>query len=140
MKFLNRKVAFTYLYNQLTGNFMGFLIGLSATSLVSNFFETRGIRNLWGLSSKKTVVDKDTFANLEWVISIVIGFVVFEIMTKVVKAKIDESFPAVKRHVLRWAVNNEVPKKLADFNTRFRNKQLSIYSTVQSAIKKLKQD
>lgn len=140
MKHLNRKVIFTYLYDQLTGNFMGFLIGLSATGLVSQFFETRGIRNLWGLTSKKTVVDKDTFAHLEWIISIVIGFVVFEIMTKVVKKKIDESFPTVKRQVLKWAVKNEVPKKITDMNTGLRNKQAAIYSSVQSAIKNLKRD
>lgn len=119
---------------------MGFLVGLSATSLVSHFFETRGIRNLWGLTSRKTVVDKDTFANLEWAISIVIGFVVFEIMTKVVKTRISESFPVVKRQVLKWAVKNDVPKKLADANTELRNKQVAISASVQSAIKKLKRD
>ena len=140
MKYLNRKIMSKYLYDQLTGNFMGFLIGLSATGFVSQFFETRGIRNLWGLTSKKTVVDKDTFAHLEWIISIVIGFVVFEIMTKVVKAKIDESFPTMKRHVLKWAVRNEVPKKIADMNTGLRNKPAAFYSSVQSAIKNLKQD
>lgn len=140
MKYLNRKVVFTYLYDQLTGNFMGFLVGLSATGLVSQFFEKRGIRNLWGLTSRKTVVDKDTFAHLEWIISIVIGFVVFEIMTKVVKAKVEQYFPALKRHVLKWAVKNEVPKKIADVNSELKNKQAAIYSSVQSAIKNFKRD
>ena len=73
MKIVSRKVVLRYLYDQLTGNFAGFLIGMSATTLVSQFYETRGLRNLWGLTSKKTVVDKDTFSNLEWIISIVIS-------------------------------------------------------------------
>lgn len=114
---------------------MGFLIGLSATGLVSRFFETRSIKNLWGLGAKKTVVDRDTFANLEWIISIIIGFIVFEIMTKVVKAKIDRDFPSLKRRVLRWAVLNDVPEKLESWKLGFRSKRVQLYSTVHVAVK-----
>lgn len=53
MKYFNRKAITQYLYDQLTGNFAGFLIGLSATSLVSQFFETRSLKNFWGLGAKK---------------------------------------------------------------------------------------
>ena len=134
-KYLNRKVILKYLYDQLTGNFMGFMIGLSATSLVSQFFETRSFRNFWGLTSKKTVVDKETFANLEWILSIVIGFLVFEIMTKVVKAKIDQSFPLLKRRILKWAIINDVPEKLEVLNLDLRNKRVALYSTVHMTVK-----
>ena len=135
MKYLNRKAILKYLYDQLTGNFMGFMIGLSATSLVSQFFETRSLRNFWGLTSKKTVVDKATFANLEWIISLIIGFLVFEIMTKVVKAKIDQYFPLLKRRVLKWAIINNVPEKLEILNLDLRNKRVVLFSTVHMAVK-----
>ena len=132
---MNKKAILKYLYDQLTGNFMGFMIGLSATGLVSQFFETRSIRNFWGLASKKTVVDKETFANLEWIISIIIGFIVFEIMTKVVKKKIDESFPFLKRRVLRWAIMNDVPEKLERLTLELRNKRVALFSTVHGTVK-----
>jgi hypothetical protein len=135
MRYLNRNVILKYLYDQLTGNFMGFMIGLSATGLVSQFFETRSIRNFWGLASKKTVVDKETFANLEWIISIIIGFIVFEIMTKVVKTKIDQYFPLLKRRVLRWAIINDVPEKLEGLNLELRNKRATLFSTVHGTVK-----
>jgi hypothetical protein len=135
MQYLSKKVILKYLYDQLTGNFMGFLIGLSATGLVSQFFEKRGLRNLWGISSKKTVVDKDTFANLEWIISIVIGFIVFEIMTKVVKKKIDLYSPLAKRKALRWAITNEVPQKLGGLNLEIKNLRVVLFSTVHGAVK-----
>jgi hypothetical protein len=106
-KYITRKNVAKYLYDQLTGNFAGFVVGLSATGLVSRFFETRSIRNLWGIASKKTVVSKDAFSALEWIISIVIGFIVFEIMTRVVKEKLDRLVPTFKIRVYRWLVRNE---------------------------------
>lgn len=108
MKYFKKKSILRYLYDQLTGNFMGFLIGMSASGLVSQFFETRSVRNLWGLSSKKTVIDRDTFSNLEWIISIVIGFLVFEIMTKVVKERLDRNLPGLKRRVFRFIVTKQL--------------------------------
>jgi len=135
MKYLNRKTILKYLYDQLTGNFMGFLIGLSATSFVSHFFETRSLRNLWGLTAKRTVVDKDTFANLEWIASIVIGFIVFEIVTKVLKARIDKYFPLLKTRVFRWAITNGVPEKTERLQQDFRNKRTVFFSGIHVAMK-----
>lgn len=107
MKYLQRKVILKYIYDQLTGNFMGFLIGMSATGLVSHFFETRSIKNLWGLAAHKRVVDKDTFSNLEWIISIIIGFIVFEIVTKVLKEKLNKNYPRYKFKALRWYASRQ---------------------------------
>jgi len=76
-----------YMYSNFTGNFIGFAIGMASTRLVAHFFTTRSIRNLWGLAAKKTVVDKQTFSGMEWMISIIIGFLVFEIISKWVKRK-----------------------------------------------------
>jgi hypothetical protein len=135
MKYFNKKRILKYLYDQLTGNFAGFIVGMSATGLVSNFFETRSFKNLWGIASKKTIVDKDTFHTLEWIISIVIGFVVFEIMTKVVKEKIDRYFPLYKYKVLRWFVRNEIQPKTKELMLGLTNKRLSLFSSFNDRLK-----
>ena len=134
MKFISRKVVLKYLYNQLTGTFAGFLIGMSATRLVAQFFETRGFRNLWGLTSKKTIVDKETFSNLEWIISIVIGFIVFEIFTKVVKEKIDKYFPIYKYRSFRWIVANQWHIKIRDTGVSLNHKRVVIFAAMQNAM------
>lgn len=85
-----------YLYNHFLGNFLGFIVGMASTKLVSHFFATKSIRNLWGLTSKKTLIDKQTFTVLEVTVSIVIGFIVFEIISKVAKKKLDEMLPVWK--------------------------------------------
>ncbi|HEY9008320.1 hypothetical protein [Ohtaekwangia sp.] len=133
-KFLSRKVVLRYLYDQLTGNFAGFLIGMSATSLVSRFFETRSIRNLWGLTAKKTVIDKATFSNLEWILSIVIGFVVFEIFTKVIKEKIDKNFPRYKFTLMRWLIARGVPEKTSAFLLTIRQRRMALFAAVHQKL------
>ena len=133
--YLTKKVILKYLYDQLTGNFMGFLIGLSATSLVSKFFETRGLKNLWGITSKKTVVDKDTFANLEWIISIVIGFIVFEVMTKVVKDKIDKYLPVLKSKLYRFIIANNLRSRSSALGIALNNKRVVLFSSVYGSVK-----
>ena len=78
-----------YMYSNFTGNFIGFAIGMASTRLVKHFFTTRSIKNLWGITAKKTVVDKQTFSAMEWMISIIIGFLVFEIISKWVQKKMN---------------------------------------------------
>lgn len=73
---------------------------MASTRLVSDFFTTRSIRNIWGLTARKTVVDKQTFHALEWMISILIGFIVFEIISKWIKKKAEEILPKYK--LTRW--------------------------------------
>lgn len=135
MGHFNKKVILKYLYDQLTGNFMGFLIGMSATSLVSQFFETRGLRNLWGITSKKTIVDKDTFANLEWVISIFIGFIVFEVFTKVLREKIKKSFPALKTKAFRFIIVNDLKNKAVRLMSFFNERRLGLFSSFYGSVK-----
>jgi hypothetical protein len=78
-----------YMYSNFTGNFIGFAIGMASTRLVAHFFTTRKLGNLWGLAAKKAVVDKETYSGLEWMISVVIGFLVFEIISKYIKKKMN---------------------------------------------------
>lgn len=94
-----------YIYGNFAGNFLGFVIGITSTKLVSNFFTTRSIKNIWGLTARKTVVDKQTFHVFEWLISIIIGFIVFEIVSKWLKKKINEQIP--KHKWTRWMQVND---------------------------------
>lgn len=97
-----------YLYNNFLGNFIGFAVGLASAKLVSHYFATRSIKNLWGLTSHKTLVDKKTYGNLEWIVALVIGFVVFEIISKWIKKKMDVWMPELKTSVLEWLAKNKL--------------------------------
>ena len=114
MKTISSKF-FVYLYSNFAGSFFGFVIGMASTKLVANFLTTKSIKNLWGLTAKKTVVDKQTFQAFEWLISIVIGFIVFEIISKWAKKKIDELLPKYK--MTRW---------LSEQNNSISNNELEL--------------
>ncbi|MFT3934282.1 MAG: hypothetical protein QM726_11740 [Chitinophagaceae bacterium] len=102
MKYAGLKSFFKYLYDNFIANFIGFIIGMLATKLVSHFFVTRSIKNLWGLTAKRTVVDKTTFSNLEMLVSVVIGFIVFEVLSKWIKKKMEEVSPSLKSSFMGW--------------------------------------
>jgi hypothetical protein len=135
MKHFNKKTIIKYLYDQLTGNFAGFIVGMSATGLVSNFFETRSIKNLWGIASKKTIIDKGTFHTLEWIISIVIGFIVFEIMTKIIKEKIDKYFPLYKKQLFRWIIRKNFRPRVKQVLLDLSNKRVSLFSSFNNGLR-----
>ena len=101
MKTISQKLAL-YLFHNFIGNFLGFIVGMASTRLVSHFFATKSIKNLWGLTTRKTLVDKQTFNILEITISILIGFIVFELISKAIKKKMDESLPSWKLTVKKW--------------------------------------
>jgi hypothetical protein len=90
------------MYSNFTGNFLGFAVGMASSRLVKHYYTTRSIRNLWGLTARKTVVDKQTFSAMEWMVSIIIGFIVFEIISKWIKKKMDQALP--KYRFTRWLV------------------------------------
>jgi hypothetical protein len=135
MKNISVKAVLKYLYNQLTGNFAGFLIGVSATGLVSHFFETRSIKNLWGLTAKKTIVNKETFHQLEWIISIVFGFIVFEIVTKVIKERLERNFPRFKVALYRWIIRKDLHSKMRILIQVTKSKSLIFYTGVHQGVK-----
>ena len=135
MRNISLKSTLRYIYDQLTGNFIGFLIGASATGLVSQFFETRGLKNLWGLTAKKTVVDKSTFQNLEWIISIVIGFIVFEIFTKVIKAQIEKHAPRYKRLLYRWIIRENLRERFHAGRIRLNEKRIVLFTSMHQGVK-----
>ncbi|HEX6426174.1 MAG TPA: hypothetical protein VF008_00760 [Niastella sp.] len=88
-----------YVYSNYTGNFIGFAIGMASTRLVKHFYTTRSIKNLWGIAAKKTVVDKQTFSAMEWMISIIIGFLVFEIISKWIQKKMNPMLQKYKGYL-----------------------------------------
>lgn len=92
-----------YLYSNYVGNFIGFAIGMASTRVVAYFFTTKSIHNLWGLTAHKTIVTKHTYSNMEWGISLVIGFIVFELISKWLKKKMDEILPRYK--MTEWLVD-----------------------------------
>lgn len=94
-----------YVYNNYVGNFLGFVIAMMSSRLVSHYFTTRSIKNLWGLTARKTVIDKHTYTNLEWAITIVIGFIVFEIVSKWLTKKLQQLLPKYK--FTKWMVEAE---------------------------------
>jgi hypothetical protein len=96
-----------YVYSNYTGNFIGFAIGMASTRLVKHFFTTRSIKNLWGITAKKTVVDKQTFSAMEWMISIIIGFLVFEIISKWVQKKMNPVLQKYKGYLPTGWVEDE---------------------------------
>ena len=96
-----------YLYYNFLGNFIGFAVGMASTRLVSHYFATRSIKNLWGLTTHKTVLNKTTYSNLEWIVSVVIGFIVFEIISKWIKKKMDVMMPKYKTSALQWLAKNK---------------------------------
>jgi hypothetical protein len=94
-----------YVYSNYVGNFLGFVIGMLSTRLVAHFYTTRSIKNLWGLAARRTVVDKQTYSAMEWTISIIIGFIVFEIVSKWLQKRLNELLPRYK--FTRWMVEEE---------------------------------
>jgi len=112
MKTQKRKTVLNYLSEQFIGRFTGFVVGLWATRIVSHFFTTRSIHNLWGLTAKKTVVSKQTLGNLQWIAAVVIGYLVFEVVFTVIKNKIAPGLVKVRFRLLRLIVEKGWTKKV----------------------------
>ena len=101
MKTPSREEVLEYLKNQAFAQFVGFYVGITSTGLVSSFFETRSISNLWGILAKRPLVDPQTFSILERVVAVVIGFVVFEIVSRNMKPLVERWKPIVTGEIAR---------------------------------------
>lgn len=64
---------------------IGYLAGLSASMLVSKFFVRKGLSNLWGLTTKKETLDRDTYEWLMFASSYLIGLVVMATINYLLK-------------------------------------------------------
>lgn len=103
MKLPTRRESLEYLYSQALAQFIGFYIGIYSTVIVSTFFETRSISNLWGFLARKTVVDQGTFNVLERVVAVLIGFIVFQIVSKNLKALLARLRSVVEKGIVQFA-------------------------------------
>ena len=97
------------MYSNFVGNFLGFVVGMASAKVVALFFTTKSIKNLWGITAKKTVVNKDTFHAFEWMISIIVGFIVFEIISRWIQQKADQFLPKYK--MTRWLMKKAALEK-----------------------------
>jgi hypothetical protein len=64
---------------------VGYLAGMSASMLVSNFFVAKSAKNLWGLAAKREAVSKDDYDWLLFWGSYLIGLVVMLIVSYLMK-------------------------------------------------------
>lgn len=116
-KYFNKKIILSYLYDSFIGSFLGFLVGMWAVSLVGHFFEFPNFKNLWGLTSKKALVSKETFENLKWIAQMVIGFFVFEIFHKVLFAKIIHYASEYYKKGLNYLEEKEMTDKMRNIKS-----------------------
>ena len=79
------KKALHFIAGEVTNLAVGYLAGLSASNLVSRFFVKRGLANLWGLTAKREVVQKDTYEWLMFISSYLICLIVMVAVSQLVK-------------------------------------------------------
>ena len=136
MKFPNRKETVAYLKGQALGQFIGFYVGISSTGLVSQFFETRGISNLWGVLASKPILDEQTFNVLERIVAVVIGFVVFEIVSRNLKPLIARWKPVVADGISRRTNDQGWDVRAQALVSALRTRTISIYASVSILVRK----
>jgi len=79
----------SFLVNEMLGRFVGFVIGMWSTSLFSYYvYEKKSFKNLFGLAGRKKVLVSTTPQWLQMVISIVIGFIILELINYFFKHKL----------------------------------------------------
>lgn len=91
--FTKKKIQ-NFIVNQVLGNFVGFVVGVSATHFFTHHvLEKKGLNNLFGFSKRKTVLVNDIPVWLQWTLSVVVGFIVLEFINYLIKTK---------RHLFVW--------------------------------------
>ena len=134
MKFPNRKETVGYLKGQALGQFIGFYVGISSTGLVSQFFETRQLSNLWGILASKPILDEQTFNVLERIVAVVIGFVIFEIVSRNLNPLIARWKPLVAEGIARRAKDQGWDVRAQALVSALRTRTISIYSSMSTVV------
>lgn len=122
-----------YFFNQALGQFIGFYVATYSTGIVSKFFETRRISNLWGFLARKTVVDAGTFSVLERIVAVLIGFIVFEIVSTNLKPLLENLRPAVATALARLAQERGWDAKWKRLKADLNTKRLALFASVNAA-------
>lgn len=135
MKLPTRKEAVHYLYDQVLAQFTGFCIGIYSTGIVSRFFETRSFSNLWGILARKTVVDEGTFNILERIVAIVIGFIVFVMVTTILKPLLERLKPVFVQEIAQFARERDWDTKLETLKVDLKRKRIAFFASLDVAIR-----
>ncbi len=84
-----RKKVTEFLINEAIGRFVGFIVGMWSTSLFSKVvYEKKGLNNLFGLAKRKKIVVNTTPEWLQLLISVLVGFIVLELINYCFKNKL----------------------------------------------------
>jgi hypothetical protein len=74
-----------FLVGEATNLAVGYLAGLSASTLVSQFFVRKKLGNLWGLAAQREAVSRDDYDWLIFGSSYLIGLVVMVLVNYLMK-------------------------------------------------------
>lgn len=64
---------------------VGYLAGLTASAMVSQFFVKKGLVNLWGLTARRTALRRDDYEWLMIMASYLIGLLVMVLVSYLMK-------------------------------------------------------
>ncbi len=76
------------LFEEATSNIVGWIAGLLSIDFLDYFFIQKSWKNVWGVFSKRTAVDAQTYSFLEWLITALIGFIVMFLVNRLVRRKL----------------------------------------------------
>lgn len=81
--FLKNKKLLREFIEEFFNHGIGYIAGLLAYNYLESIFEVKGIRNLWGAANfrKKVLIEQDTFDSMEFIISGIVGFIIFKIVS-----------------------------------------------------------
>jgi len=77
-----KKYSMTFMQEALTTAF-GWISGLIASKIVSQYFAVRSMKNLWGLASNKEVVSKESMEIIQLVSSAIVGYIVLFAVSRI---------------------------------------------------------
>ncbi len=76
------------LIEETVANVVGWVAGLLSIDILDYFFIQKSWKNVWGVFSKRTVVNAETYSFLEWVLTAFLGFVVMVLVNRLVRHKL----------------------------------------------------
>lgn len=90
----NRKYMTNVVIQKTLGNLVGFAVGVMITNSFTHYVtERRSVKNLFGLAGRKKVLVNDTPEWIQYGLSILLGFIVLEVINH---------FFESKKHIRIW--------------------------------------
>lgn len=88
LKKFNRKYMTNVFIENTLGNLVGFAVGVLITNSFTHYVtERRSVKNLFGLAGRKQVLVNETPEWVQYVLSILLGFIVLELIKHIFKSK-----------------------------------------------------